>query len=487
MYKCPACGREIEKYDSTCPFCRFPVISTLHGDPEEEKQILAYVEEYKRMNPELFPEESTSADDQPDINPPQPAPVEDKSHIEKKNSHGCLIFVVILVLGFFLVRAILGYPLWPWRNTQNDIQATDNSKNVSIPEKTTETPEPEIFSAGEYDYILLDDNSAEIVAFQGEETDITIPGELGGHQVFSIGESSFKDCNKLKSIIIPDGVTTIGESAFTNCFNLTSVMIPDSVSVIGHRAFAVCSKLSDIILPHYLEYIGEYAFTNCYQLTSITIPGSVTEIGANPFKSCVNLEEIHISSENPQLDLVDSVLFSKDHTRLITYPCGLKADHYIIPEDTVLIGNAAFADCPALTSITIPDSVNSIGDFAFMGCDSLINIVIPDGVTEINNSSFRYCSGLTGITIPDGVTMIGDYAFEDCRGLTSIILPGTVTSIGYSTFCRCTGLTNLTIPENVTDIDRSAFNGCENLIITVISGSYGEGYCKKYTIPFKLE
>lgn len=32
------------------------------------------------------------------------------------------------------------------------------------------------------------------------------------------------------------------------------------------------------------------------------------------------------------------------------------------------IGNAAFAYCLSLTSVTIPDSVTSIGDKAFSGC-----------------------------------------------------------------------------------------------------------------------
>ena len=54
MYQCYACGKEIEKPGELCPFCKFPVISTLHGDAEEEKKIRQYAEEYRQANPKYF-------------------------------------------------------------------------------------------------------------------------------------------------------------------------------------------------------------------------------------------------------------------------------------------------------------------------------------------------------------------------------------------------------------------------------------------------
>ena len=45
---------------------------------------------------------------------------------------------------------------------------------------------------------------------------------------------------KVKQIIIGDGVTTIGEDAFRDCSNLTSVTIPNSVTTIGKSAFSNC-------------------------------------------------------------------------------------------------------------------------------------------------------------------------------------------------------------------------------------------------------
>lgn len=62
VYKCYACGREIERPGELCPYCRFPVISTLHGDQVEEQQILEFVKEYREANPQFFPDEHAADD-----------------------------------------------------------------------------------------------------------------------------------------------------------------------------------------------------------------------------------------------------------------------------------------------------------------------------------------------------------------------------------------------------------------------------------------
>ena len=218
---------------------------------------------------------------------------------------------------------------------------------------------------------------------------VTIPSDLDGYPVTSIGNRAFYGCGGLTSITIPVGVTNIGDDTFTGCNGLTSVTIPDGVTSIGNAAFSDCSGLTSITIPDRVTNIGNATFAGCNGLTSVTIPYRVTSIG-----------------------------------------------------------NAAFSDCSGLTSVTIPNGVTNIGDSAFYCCNSLTNITIPDRVTNIGDDTFAGCSGLTSVTIPDSVTNIGWYAFSSCSGLASVTIPDSVRSIGWLAFAYCSGLKTLYAPES---------------------------------------
>ncbi|MCP9571716.1 leucine-rich repeat protein [Prevotella copri] len=216
-----------------------------------------------------------------------------------------------------------------------------------------------------------------------------------------ICDRAFVDCKSLRSIVIPDGITSIGYGAFSGCKSLADIVIPDSVSSIGDCAFEGCKSLCSLVIPDSVTGIGEGAFYDCKSLISIVIPDSVTSIG-----------------------------------------------------------RGAFSGCTSLTNIAIPDGVTSIGDCAFCGCESLSNIVIPDSVTSIEDSAFNGCESLNSVVIPDGVTSIGESAFLGCGSLTNIAIPDGVTSIGESAFLGCGSLTNIAIPDSVTSIGYCAFDGC---------------------------
>ena len=110
-----------------------------------------------------------------------------------------------------------------------------------------------------------------------------------------IGTYMFSRARALKTILLPNGVTSIGGDAFSGCTGLTSINIPGSVTTIGSNAFSGCTSLTTISIPSSVTTIWDDAFRGCTGLTSINIPGSVTTIGANAFSGCYRLSSVYFA------------------------------------------------------------------------------------------------------------------------------------------------------------------------------------------------
>ena len=163
-----------------------------------------------------------------------------------------------------------------------------------------------------------------------------------------------------------------------------------------------------------------------------------------------------------------NILSEDDRTVMVTEsPYGYSGEVVIPAEVTydgstyavTAIGDYAFSDCYALTSVDMP-SVTTIGDVAFGYCSALTSVDMPS-VTTIGAYAFYECSSLTSISMPS-VTTIGGYAFYNCNALTSVSMP-SATTIGYGAFYYCFALTSIDIPASVSMIDDYAFAICSSL------------------------
>ena len=227
-----------------------------------------------------------------------------------------------------------------------------------------------------------------------------------------IAEGAFLNHDVLMSVTIPEGVATIGVYAFRGCTRLVDISIPGSVTKIDIDAFEGCQSLKTITLPKKLQTIGEHAFANCNGLTKIEIPRSVTEIGIGAFCICQNLKAIEVDSGNAAFSSVDGVLFSKDQTELMAYPCG-KTGAYQIPEGVERIEQEAFYVCTGLSSVTIPNTVLQIGLESFFRCEVLTNVILPNSVQYVDNLAFLDCKKLGKVYVLNPECKLGANCFPD--------------------------------------------------------------------------
>ena len=131
------------------------------------------------------------------------------------------------------------------------------------------------------------------------------------------------------------GCGDIPANAFFECDAIREVVIPDGVTAIGHRAFYGCERLATVTLPDSVTAIGDDAFNGCIRLASVDVGMGLKTLGVQAFMGCVSLPEM-------------------------TLPATVKA-----------IPNAAFAGCTSFATLTAP-GVTEVGAQAFRHCDKLL-------------------------------------------------------------------------------------------------------------------
>ena len=123
-------------------------------------------------------------------------------------------------------------------------------------------------------YIIKSDDTAEIIGCKTTSTELTVPEEIDGHAVSSIGDYGFAKCTTLKSITIPKNIKAIGKYAFDGCTGLINATIPTTVSSVGDYAFNNCTDLKNVTISEGVESIGKGCFYNCTSLTEAVVPDS---------------------------------------------------------------------------------------------------------------------------------------------------------------------------------------------------------------------
>ena len=290
--------------------------------------------------------------------------------------------------------------------------------------------------------------------------------------------------HRLKSIYLPDGITTISDYAFSECKELEEVSLPETLQSIGAEAFYRCNKLDYVAITNGVKVVGLRVFAECESLVEVTLPNSVESIDYGLFAKCHNLTKVKLSNLITEIPMQCFVACDKLET-------------IEIPESVEVIGNAAFSNCTSLKSIVLPSTLKSITYLAFNGCSSLgsvsfpsslellggsafqdcvslVSVELPNSITRIENSVFAGCAQLVNFNIPSGIKYITDNLFDGCIGPEELVIPDNIEQIGSAAFQECRGIKRATIGSSVRKMSAGVFYDCANL---------GELYCMPTTPP----
>ena len=350
-------------------------------------------------------------------------------------------------------------------------------------------------------------------------TEFVIEGATDGtSQLKEIDSHAFLNCKKLASITLPNTVTYLGDDdpnsiegsgMFEGCESLTSFKFPSSYASRNLPGFTFknCKNLATIDWNGYNpKRLNSCAFWNCDKITWSQVPQSVEELGADCFAYCSSLTSVDLKD----IKKMDKEVFRNTPLTSVEWPAAITE----IPAGTFLtctsltsitgiasqpgawdnitkIGENAFNECKALTTIKLPNSLKTLDKQAFRSCWNLKNVEYSNQLETIgegafqdnlfgfekfyfkgsvkNVGSYAFANGkLTCVHLKGDMTM-GDYVFQNDKSLKYVEFPATssatqpLTMVTEGMFQNCTSLPFITLPTTVTEIKTKAFDGCSSL------------------------
>lgn len=267
-----------------------------------------------------------------------------------------------------------------------------------------------------------------------------------------------------------------------------SYQIPVKVVSILPRAFSFNSGLKTLILNEGLASIGKEAFYFS-SIQQLLIPASLKETDQGAFSEMRELKNIGLDEGNTAFNIKDNALLSADGKRLLVLPKLAGNTSFDVPAGVESIDDAAFAENPTISRITLPEGLISIGNRAFAELGNLNReIILPSTLKHIGNAAFQGYkpdsitlpdgletmddnifsgSNLVKIEVPDTVTKLGATAFAGSEALQEVKLSSNLSSLYWGLFHGCIALKEVIIPSGVQAIDSKVFGGCKDVVIHV--------------------
>ncbi len=295
---------------------------------------------------------------------------------------------------------------------------------------------------------------------------VTIVIAVGLSCYFSILAIANKDTFKYEDT----GSGTYRLSKFSNTGEMTQLDI-DYVTTVNYDQITKEYVFTKDESKKVTE-VREYSLNCDDKIKTICIGADVELIQSKAFYSCWALENIEVDENNPYYCDVDGVLYNKDKTVLINYPCN--HDEYLRKkygyEKEMFRGEATEQYIHDIQTYVVPSTVTTLGELCFSYVN-LRNIYLPEGLRRMETLSvfklhepkdeWGNTPSLDNIytyrTVGDKVVTDTSYHGWESLGIVYESLPEGLEYIGSDALSYNQALTYIYIPESVTEIGHHAF------------------------------
>lgn len=283
-----------------------------------------------------------------------------------------------------------------------------------------------------------------------------------------MGQGTFKGCDELLSVKLPENLEKIPDSCFEDCGNLSLVQInSEEMPELGENIFG--EALNDYVHVQVPEsYLEDFENGNKDTFDTAYGDGSLADI-----LGVINDKQEFI--KGIEYELTDEGRILKKADKDIT-------GEYTIDEDVIRIEDDAFAGCTGVTAITIPYGGDiELGDRCFKGCTGLESVKLYRTVSKWGDETFMDCTGMTklliGFSIQQQMDRLGSRAFKNCTGLdndNAISIYCMIPTWGEECFAGCTNLTAVGMTNqgraSVVTLEDRVFDGCSSLRTFMTTG-----------------
>ncbi|MEG1499749.1 MAG: leucine-rich repeat protein [Clostridia bacterium] len=270
--------------------------------------------------------------------------------------------------------------------------------------------------------------------------------------------------SNLESLSTND-IDTLGKFKITTNITLSSFPPQDAVLPFIDKGFGVNGELKYLFFENRVLILGQ-GFVNAqikngeYMIYSFAkekfLPMNLFELNYNKTENTLSAfgEKLHDMSVTFDANKNFAFIQNNDGTTQMCAFLQELSGAITLAANVKTVGNFAFSDATAITSISFSGDVTRIGHAAFRNCTLLSSVSLSPSLFAISKSMFENCTSLQNITLFDSVLLIDDFAFKGCSSLKTISIPSSTISISTSTcFAGCSAIEQFVVSESNPNYD----------------------------------